>query len=346
MRTRLLAVAGIAALVLAACSGDDDSSSGTSPSSASPATEEARPAAGCQAATAIAPGEEKVTTTSGGAERWYYRHVPPGYDGTRATPVVLDLHGYSEGAQVHTLMSNLGPFGDEQNFITITPQGTAEPIPRWDVGFDSKDYAYIGDLLDEIDETLCVDTRRVYVTGLSNGAFFTSSLVCEYADRIAAAAPVAGIRAVDDCKPSRPVPVIAFHGTADDFVRYDGGFGGGAARLPAPDGSQRSLADSPPPSTTPADTTTIPEATEAWAERNGCKSTKTETEVSPDTTVMRFACPRGAEAELYSVAGGGHSWPGSEFSKQVASVVGPTTDTISANALMWEFFQEHPLPAN
>jgi polyhydroxybutyrate depolymerase len=58
---------------------------------------------------------------------------------------------------------------------------------------------------------------------------------------------------------------------------------------------------------------------------------------------MTFSCPAGAEVELYTTEGGGHSWPGSEFSKQVAAVVGKTTDTISANELMWEFFQAHPL---
>ena len=46
---------------------------------------------------------------------------------------------------------------------------------------------------------------------------------------------------------------------------------------------------------------------------------------------------------LYKVEGGGHSWPGSEFSVSIASIVGETTDEIDANELMWEFFMEHPL---
>jgi polyhydroxybutyrate depolymerase len=346
MRTRLVLLSAVTALVLAACSSggdDDDTSTGTTPPAGErPASVEAARSAGCGGQGAVAPGEEKVTTTSGGAERWYFRHVPPAYDGTRPTPVVLDLHGYSEGAQVHTMMSNLGAFGDEQDFITVTPQGTAEPIPRWDTNFDSPDYAFIGDLLDEVSETLCVDERRVFVTGLSNGAFMTSALVCNFADRIAAAAPVAGIRAIDGCDPSRPVPVAAFHGTADDFVSYDGGFGSGAARLPAPDGSARPLSETPPASR-PPDGPSIPETTTAWAKRNGCETKPTEERISPDTVVMSFDCPDGADVLLYTVEGGGHSWPGSEFSKQVASVVGKTTDTISANQLMWEFFQAHPL---
>ena len=339
---------GLVALVLTACSGSDsdDTSTGTSAQSGEhPTTVAAKASAGC-GATPVAPGEEKITTTSGGAERWYYRHVPPAYDGDQPVPVVLDLHGYSEGAQVHLMMSNLGAFGDEKGFVTITPQGTAEPIPRWHVNFDSKDYAYMGDLLDEVNETLCVDQNRVYVTGLSNGAFFTSSLVCKLADRIAAVAPVAGIRAIDDCNPSRPVPVSAFHGTADEFVSYEGGFGSGASRLPAPDGSNRTMADTPTSSRPPEDNPTVPETTTAWAKRNGCKTTPTEKKVSADTTLMSFSCPKGADVQLYTIEGGGHSWPGSEFSKSVVAVVGKTTDTISANELMWEFFQAHPLPVN
>jgi polyhydroxybutyrate depolymerase len=345
MRTRLLILGSITALVLAACSGggDDDTSAGTSPSTTAAESARAKLSPGCKASQAVPPGEEKVTTTSGGAERWYYRHVPPDYDGAAPTPVVLDLHGYSEGAQVHLMMSNLGSYGDEQGFITITPQGTAEPIPRWDVGFDSKDYAFIGDLLDEVNETLCVDERRVFVTGLSNGAFMTSALVCKYGDRLAAAAPVAGIRAIDDCNPGRPIPVAAFHGTADEFVSYNGGFGSGAARLPAPDGSNRTMAETSPQSR-PPDGPSVPETAAAWAKRNGCQPKPIVEDVTSDVKLTRFSCPEGADVYLYTVEGGGHSWPGSAFSKQVASVVGPTTDTISANEVMWTFFSAHPLP--
>lgn len=88
---------------------------------------------------------------------------------------------------------------------------------------------------------------------------------------------------------------------------------------------------------------TIAEITASWAKRNGCKTAPNEEKVASDVTLITFACPKGAEAELYRVDGGGHAWPGSEFSKQVASVIGPTTSSISANELMWKFFEDHPL---
>lgn len=345
MRTRTIAVAGLVALALAACSsgGDGDDAASTTTTAAA-GTTAAKGTAGCDAPP-VAVGEERVTTTSGGAPRWYLRHVPTGYDASEPTPVVLDLHGYSEGAQVHTLMSDLGSYGDTEGFITITPHGTGA-VPRWDTTAGSADVTFIGDLLDEVEETLCVDDRRVFVTGLSNGAFLTSALACTYADRIAAAAPVAGIRSIDDCDASRPVPVIAFHGTNDTFVTYDGGYGTSVANLPNPDGSGRTIGESgegtPPPADAPKGPT-IEEITALWAERNGCTAKTTESKVATDVTRITWTCPKGGATELYRIEEGGHSWPGSTFSKQVESVVGRTTDSISANEVMWRFFQEHPL---
>ncbi len=347
MRTRLLAVAGLVLLVLTSCSSSgNDSSSGTSGSSAKTASTAKAASKGCAATKAIAPGEEKVTTTSDGDERWYFRHVPPSYDGTKPTPVVLDLHGYSEGAAVHVKMSDLGAYGDQHGFITLTPQGSGTAVPRWDTALDSPDLDFIGKLLDEADDTLCVDKDRVFVTGLSNGAFLTSSVACRYADRIAAAAPVAGIRDIDGCDPARPVPVVAFHGTADTFVAYDGGYGSSVAKLPSPDGSGKTIGQGAATTTTApgaAKPPTIEEITATWARRNGCSAKKTEQKVTSDVTLLAWSCPKGDEAELYRVEGGGHSWPGSAFSQQVASVVGKTTISISADEIMWKFFQAHPL---
>jgi polyhydroxybutyrate depolymerase len=297
------------------------------------------PSPGCDAATVVAPGEEKVTTTSGGAERWYFRHVPPGYDGSAPVPVVLDLHGYSEGAEVHKLHSKLGALGDTEGFVTVTPHGLG-PVARWDTGLDSPDVAFIGDLLDEVEETLCVDQRRVFVTGLSNGAFMTSAVACAYADRVAAAAPVAGVRDIEGCDPARRVPVVVFHGTADQFVSFDGGLGPAVASLPNPDGSPREPSQSAPAPAGPS----IPDITAAWAERNDCKAKPKEREIASDVTLVSYRCPGNADVDFYRIEGGGHTWPGSEFSDSIDFIVGPTTFSISANDVMWEFFEQHPLP--
>jgi len=330
------------ALALVACSSGSEakSSNGSTASSTRPAAKvAAAPSAGCRAP-AVAPGEEKVTIDSGGTARWYWRHVPPTYDGKRPTPVVLDLHGYAEGADIHRTMSGLGAYGDTHGFITITPQGQGV-VPMWDTTLGGPDLAFVGQLLDQVDATLCVDDRRVFVTGLSNGAFMTSAVACQYSDRVAAAAPVAGIRDIDGCKPARPVPVIAFHGTADEFVAYDGGFGKKVATLPTPDG--KGTIGTAPQVTGPKGPT-IPEITTAWAVRNGCARQPKEHRVASDVVLSTYRCPADAATELYTVEGGGHAWPGSAFSQQVANVVGRTTTSIDATELMWQFFDDHPRP--
>lgn len=301
----------------------------------------ARPSEGCSgAAGAVAPGEERITTTTSGVERSYFRHVPPAHDGEQPVPVIVDLHGYTEGAQIHTQHSALGAFGDEQGFATITPQGLGS-VALWNPTPGSDDLAFIGALLDEVEATLCVDTARVFVTGLSDGAMMTSAIACEHADRVAAVAPVAGVQNVEPCDPARPVPIVAFHGTKDPYLSFDGGLGEAALNLPAPDGSGRTVRDlgvgdaAAGPSVTDAMT--------AWAKRNGCTTKARERAVADDVTLVTFACTKAREVQLYRVEGGGHSWPGSEFSRAIEAVVGPTTFSISANEVMWKFFQAHPL---
>jgi polyhydroxybutyrate depolymerase len=294
----------------------------------------------------VPAGETKVTITSGGTARWFYQHVPPPSAPSKPLPLVIDLHGYSEGAQIHTAMSGLGPYGDTHGFITVTPEGLGA-VPLWDTTIGGADLAFLGDLMDHEEQTLCVDERRVYTTGLSNGAFMTSAVACEYASRVAAVAPVAGISEIQGCAPSRPVPVVAFHGTADQFVSYDGGLGPAVANLPDPSGAGRiGDAASAGATTTPGGKgPSIPEITAAWALRNGCVAKPKDTTVTADVTLISFSCPPGDEVELYRVTGGGHAWPGSEFSAKVAPVIGKTTMTISANDIIWKFFQAHPLPS-
>jgi len=340
-------------LLVGACSSGDDDGDGAeraaSPADeaaapAAPADVEPRPSAGC-GSSAVGAGEEKVTLASG-VERWYLRHVPPAHDGTTPVPVVVDLHGYSEGAEAHTLVSGLGPYGDQQGFVTITPHGSGlGPVPLWDPTPGGPDQVFLERVLDDVEATLCVDTARMFVTGLSNGAMMTSTLACELSDRFAAAAPVAGVTEVEDCDADRPVPVVAFHGTDDGFLSYDGGFGPQAAGLPSPDGRDTlgDMADLPGDPVDP-NGPPVPEVMAEWADRNGCADTAPEDQaVADDVTVLSFDCPAGADAELYRVEGGGHSWPGSEVLANVENIVGHTTMSISANEVMWKFFEQHPL---
>ncbi len=367
MRSRWINVSLVAVVALGACSGDEPESESstvastvatsttsdeapTSTNAPEPVAVAAVPSSGCGVASSVAPGaDEQVETTSSGAKRTYYRRVPPGVAADQPTPVVVDLHGYSEGSTIHLMMSAMGAFGDQEGFITITPEGTG-PIPRWDTAFDSADMVYIGDLLDDVEATLCVDRARIFVTGLSNGAFMSSAIACVYADRVAAVAPIAGVQAPEGCEPSRPVPLVTFHGTADGFVAFEGGLGPDALDLPAADGSGETIRDGDLPAEV-LEGPSVPETVAAWAKRNGCGAeldagALTDTTVEPfgdDIVVHEYDCPSDASVRFFEITGGGHTWPGSEFSGNLESVMGVTTFSIDANAQMWNFFTRHPL---
>jgi polyhydroxybutyrate depolymerase len=348
-------------LVLAAgCArGDDD----PAPSAANPTTvalepdasptepatpTSADPSAGCSASTPVAPGAEQIHLESDGADRWYLRQVPSGYDGTSPAPLVVDLHGYSAGAELHTAITGLAAYGDRAGFITVTPNGHGTPV-HWNAAIGSDDVDLIGTILDQVEAQLCVDTARVYVAGFSNGAAMTSVVACQHAHRIAAVAPIAGMRDVPGCEPVRPVPAITFHGTADEFVRYDGGMGAGLAGLPASDGSGRTLGQLGAQSEATAMVLPgsiddrIPDIAAAWAERNGCDPTSTDRALTDDVSLVEFDCPDGAAVQLYLVIDGGHAWPGSATSAALSATTGPTTMDLDATALIWEFFAAHPL---
>ena len=312
MRSRigaLLATASVAASLSVV------GASGPAVSQAAAASPEA-PSGGCGTST-VAPGTQQIDFTFEGDDRFYVRRVPPAHDGTTPVPVVFDFHGLSEGSAIHQTHSQFGPHGDANGFVTIFPQarGTGLDV-AWSTGITSVDVAMFGEMLDQLEADLCIDTNRVFVTGLSQGGFMTSAIACVYADRVAAIAPVAGLRNPTGCDPSRPIPVLNFHGTADSFVSYG----------------------------------PIPGIAAAWAARNDCLAgDPTVAHVGSDDTAsvdhLAHRCPAHAPVQTYRVTGGGHSWPGSLFSRQIEVVVGYTTFVIDATALIWEFFAEHPMPA-
>jgi len=300
----------------------------------------ADPSAGCRSTAPAASGEATVPLTAGGRTGTYVQQLPTTYNGRSPMPVVFDFHGYSEPASLQVTLSALGTYGEAHGFITITPAVT-EPIPLWEATIGSQDMAFVGGVLDSVERTLCVDQDRLYATGYSNGAFLASAIACQYAGRIAAVAPVAGIQDIAGCKPSRPVPVVTFHGTADPYVHFDGTPSKTAAALPAPTGHGGTLGQSDAQALKKAPS--IPQDAADWARRNGCRSASSRTKVADDVTLIRYRCPPLAQVELYVVKGGGHAWPGSQGSAALQAAVGRTTFSITADAIMWRFFAAHPL---
>lgn len=274
----------------------------------------------------IVPAETGVTSgqiESGGLTRSYRLYIPSGYDPARPTPLVFSLHGFSSNPGQQARFSEFDDVAEDETFIAVYPQGTGVPL-RWNAGIRGlntsdtvDDVAFISDLIDHLEQTLCIDAARIYMTGLSNGGGMSHRLACEMADRVAAVGTVAGAYPdpeANTCEPARPVPVIAFHGTADPIVPYEGSGG-----LPP-----------------------VLSWAAAWAERNGCDLPPERLPASGAVTGARYSgCDGDAEVVVYTIDGGGHTWPGGPALP--VFIVGSTSDDIDASRVIWDFFQAHPL---
>jgi len=288
-----------------------------SPSPTSPSTAQT---SGCGTAHGTGSSVEKMR--SGGIDRSYRLYVPRTYDQARPAPVVLNFHGFGSNAREQEGYSRISAQSEAAGFIAVTPDGTGNP-QRWYIYGRSEpgyvdDFAFVRELLDHLSAPLCLDQSRVYAMGISNGAGMSSLLGCELNDRIAAIAPVAGSPYSDVlCRGKRPMPVIAFHGSDDQLVPFEGGVGGRLGL--AVKGVRQNMKD--------------------WSGHNGCTAALNTERVAADILRESYsACKDGANVVLYVVEDGGHTWPGAAVD---AALLGKTTHSIDATALAWQFFAEH-----
>lgn len=268
----------------------------------------------------------QTIVTADGLTRDYILHVLPSYTGADPTALVLNFHGLGSSAAAQQAYSGMSLTADQPGggFIVVYPQGINQ---RWNnvqaPSPDVDDVAFTDQLLASLDSQLCIATERTYSTGMSNGALMSVRLACSLSIRIAAVAPVAGayypplfrdVYTEEDCPDTRPVPLIAFHGTSDMVIPFNGGpspaFGGIWFRLPIDN-------------TTPDE-----DVTSDWAAHNGCTGGRQEEQVAGQVRLVSYQdCQLGATVELYAIDGGGHVWP----------------SVVNTNDLIWEFFQAHTL---
>lgn len=263
--------------------------------------------------------------TMDGMRRTYVVYLPSSYDGETPAALVVNIHGWAANARMHRWMSQMNPKADEHGFIVVYPEGTGWPR-SWNAGNklgsrrEADDVGFIGALIDTMTARYLIDTTRIYAAGFSNGGMMAHRLGCELSSRIAAIAPVAGCLVFTECRPSRPVPVIAFHALNDPVVRYRGDTLLGVHFYSIQDGM------------------------ETWARLNGCDQDP-DTTISEDGKAMRqrwWDADSDMEVILWTTRKGKHSWPGGRGVP--APAVAFPSRAIDANELMWEFFKAHPKP--
>jgi polyhydroxybutyrate depolymerase len=166
---------------------------------------------------------------SSGEKREYLLYVPSSYDRSRPTPLVISMHGAGLWGAAQRETSQWNNLADKQRFIVVYPSGIGgKGVRIWRAERGPslmKDVRFISELIDTLERSYNIDSTRIYANGLSNGGGMSFALSCTLSNRIAAVGMVAAAQTLpwSWCTDPRPVPMIAFHGTADPDVPYNGG---------------------------------------------------------------------------------------------------------------------------
>ena len=252
----------------------------------------------------LTPGDHRRTLFFRGYSRIYDVHVPPGYDGSTAVPLVLDFHGFQNNGTIQAGVSGWRSLADSEGFIVVHPLGLfgRPEAPEVDTpqgpSFNGgplccgraalsriDDVGFARAIVQAVAAEANVDRARVYATGLSNGGYVSHRLACEAADVFAAVAPVAariGLVPTKLCQPSRPIALIEFAGLHDPAVPY-----GGAGPLPS---AAQSLA--------------------YWRDQDSCGSGPPDERIDFGTSYCEAyrSCSAGVQVELCSIEASQVSW--------------------------------------
>lgn len=263
---------------------------------------------------------------SSGLTREYVLFVPASYDQSRPAPLVISMHGASLWGAAQRDISQWNAVAEREGFIVVYPSGLGRSGPSvWRMNRETgapRDVTFISDLIDKLSAEYNIDPARIYANGLSNGGGMAFVLSCALSDRIAAVGMVnaAHLLPWEWCTDPRPVPMIAFHGTADPAVPYRGG-----RTWVAPQAFPDQL-------TWAAN----------WARRNRCVPDPVDATFSDTVTSRTYSdCANDATVVLYTIRDGGHDWPGGPPLPEWLS--GPPSRGIDATERMWDFFRDRRL---
>ena len=283
-------------------------------------------------------GNTASSITVDGHNRTYELHVPAAYKGDQAVPLVVALHGRGGTGHVIVGLTHFDSVADAHGFLVVYPDGLSA---SWADGRGATtsdtdgidDIKFLSELIRKLARDYKIDSLRVFVTGYSNGGFMSQRVACELSSQVAAVGVVAatmGEITASHCHPERPVSVMLIQGTLDPLVPIQGGPMG-------PNGSRGMILS-------------LQDAAKKWIGLDGCDS-KPEIATLQDkagdgTTIRREAfagCKGGAEVIVYTLEGGGHTWPGGK-AYLPESIIGKTSGNMDASEVLWEFFAKHSRP--
>jgi polyhydroxybutyrate depolymerase len=282
--------------------------------------------------------EPDLTLDIAGETRRYQLYIPETEPPDDGWPLVIVLHGLGGSAARVRALAGFDEVAAEHGFIVAYPEGLSH---AWIDGgitrafgpndIATRNLALLQALIDVVDEEHDLDKRRTYLAGLSNGGMFAFHAACAMSDQIAGVGLVAATalsQSVAGCAPSDHVSYIAFHGTSDVIVPYDGGpIVPGFEDLGAFQSAHESAA--------------------FWAEINGC-APEPESQQLPDTVAGDISiaiqeswapCTSSGAVQLITLDGSGHTWPGHPPLNQR---LGATNLDIDATQMLWHFFATHP----
>ncbi len=287
---------------LPGASSDGGSNTGGGTSSGGDASDGGQTGGGIPNGPALTEAEKKLIV-----DRPYRTVTPKSYDGLKAYPLLVLLHGFTGNGTSNDEFFGMSPAIEKRGVLLATPNGTKNGagISFWNAtdaccNFDNKtvdDVAYLTTLVKDMSARYKVDPKRVYFAGHSNGGFMSYRMACEKANIVAGIVSLSGAMFNDPakCQPSGPVAAAQVHGTTDEVINFNGG-------------------------TLPLRTVPYPSARTSigfWAKRNGCSDAFEPAETKADfidalsqteTTKQRFSgCPAGLETELWTITGARHT---------------------------------------
>jgi polyhydroxybutyrate depolymerase len=277
------------------------------------------------------PGDYRFTFEHDGLRRMFRVHVPAGYDPARPAPLLFALHGGGGGMDYQADDSRYGliSLSEQKNLVVVFPNGYSRRsngmLATWNAGDCCgaardkavDDVGFIRGIVDRLTRQMNIDRQRIYAAGMSNGAMMAYRLACEMPEVFAAIAAVAGTNNTRDCKPSRPVSVLHIHARNDDHMLFDGGAGPGSRNRAAV-----------------TDYSSVPDTVAKWALIDQCGAAPQRSLNKPGAYCDTHApCQGGTRVRLCVTETGGHSWPGAQKTRGA-----PASQAVSANELMWDFF--------